>query len=103
MNQSLGSGAASASKEDTPQATAFTEAICAHLGGRAPNTPAADPKVGMRLDQATNAAGAGQARPGRARPGYGRAGNRLKGKLHDRERDDKLGWFCLMIPHYNYI
>ncbi|XP_042213651.1 double-stranded RNA-specific editase 1-like isoform X2 [Homarus americanus] len=31
-------------KEETPQAAAFAEAICAHLGGRAPNTPATDAK-----------------------------------------------------------
>ncbi|XP_050732716.1 double-stranded RNA-specific editase 1-like isoform X4 [Eriocheir sinensis] len=44
LSQPLGAAAAAAAKEDSPQAAAFTEAICAHLGGRAPNTPAADPK-----------------------------------------------------------
>lgn len=45
LNQPLGGAAGAGSKEDSPQAAAFTEAICAHLGGRAPNTPAADAKV----------------------------------------------------------
>nr|XP_053643767.1 uncharacterized protein LOC128696512 [Cherax quadricarinatus] len=39
LNQSEGTNAV---KEEFPQAAAFTEAICAHLGGRAPNTPATD-------------------------------------------------------------
>ncbi|KAG7173438.1 Double-stranded RNA-specific editase 1-like 1 [Homarus americanus] len=36
-------------KEETPQAAAFAEAICAHLGGRAPNTPATDAKQDTNL------------------------------------------------------
>ncbi|MPC24377.1 Double-stranded RNA-specific editase B2 [Portunus trituberculatus] len=44
LNQSIGPAATTAVKEESPQAAAFTEAICAHLGGRAPNTPAVDPK-----------------------------------------------------------
>lgn len=47
LNQPLGAAAAAAAKDDSSQAAAFTEAICAHLGGRAPNTPAADPKVSI--------------------------------------------------------
>lgn len=43
LNQPVGGG--SAVKEESPQAAAFAEAICAHLGGRAPNTPATDAKV----------------------------------------------------------
>jgi len=42
LGQSL--GGATGIKEDSPQAAAFTEAICAHLGGRAPNAPATDTK-----------------------------------------------------------
>ncbi|XP_045593766.1 double-stranded RNA-specific editase 1 isoform X3 [Procambarus clarkii] len=41
LNQPVGG---SAVKEESPQAAAFAEAICAHLGGRAPNTPATDAK-----------------------------------------------------------
>lgn len=52
LSQSLGSGAGG--KDDASQVTAFTEAICAHLGGRASNTPGGDPKVGMRLVQANS-------------------------------------------------
>lgn len=40
-------GTNSTSKEESPQATAFTEAITAHLGGRAPTAPATDGKVGF--------------------------------------------------------
>ncbi|KAG0719199.1 Double-stranded RNA-specific editase 1 [Chionoecetes opilio] len=42
LNQAA--GATGGSKEDSAQAAAFTEAICAHLGGRAPNTAVTDAK-----------------------------------------------------------
>ncbi|XP_063844628.1 double-stranded RNA-specific editase 1-like isoform X6 [Scylla paramamosain] len=45
LSQPIGPAATTAVKEESPQAAAFTEAICAHLGGRAPNTPAVDPKL----------------------------------------------------------
>ncbi|XP_071521710.1 double-stranded RNA-specific editase 1-like isoform X8 [Panulirus ornatus] len=43
LNQNM--GANSAVKEEPPQATAFTEAITAHLGGRTTIAPVADGKV----------------------------------------------------------
>nr|XP_045593770.1 double-stranded RNA-specific editase 1-like isoform X6 [Procambarus clarkii] len=46
LNQPVGG---SAVKEESPQAAAFAEAICAHLGGRAPNTPATDAKPDTNL------------------------------------------------------
>lgn len=43
-------GAPAAVKEETsaPQAAMFSEAISAHLGGRAPNTPSVEVKVWFR-------------------------------------------------------
>ncbi|KAK8728813.1 hypothetical protein OTU49_008949 [Cherax quadricarinatus] len=42
LNQSMGTNAA---KDGSAQAAAFTEAICAHLGGRTPHAPVTDIKV----------------------------------------------------------
>nr|XP_045593773.1 double-stranded RNA-specific editase 1-like isoform X3 [Procambarus clarkii] len=42
LNQPVGGG--SAVKEESPQAAAFAEAICAHLGGRAPSATGTDVK-----------------------------------------------------------
>jgi len=44
LNQTMGAPVTPKEESTTPQATMFTEAISAHLGGRAPNTPAADLK-----------------------------------------------------------
>lgn len=45
LNQTMGAPAAVKEEASAPQAAMFSEAISAHLGGRAPNTPTVEVKV----------------------------------------------------------